>query len=69
MNIGMFLLTTVANGVIAGVMLLTFVAVFIHLFFGGMFFGVLREKGISGGAIVLCAFIVGLSIVIAAAGF
>ena len=69
MNIGIFLLTTTANGIIAVILLLVAVAVFVDLFFGGEYFHVLREQGISGGALVLCAYILGLSIVIAAAGF
>ena len=69
MNIGIFLLTTTANGIIAVILLLVAVAVFVDLFFGGEYYNVLTEKGISGGALVLCAYILGLSIVIAAAGF
>ncbi len=69
MNIGTFLLTTTLNAMIAVTVLLVGFWVFIAATFGADFRGVLREKGISGGALVLCAFILGLSIVIGRAGF
>lgn len=69
MNIGTFLLTTLANGLIAATVLLVFFWIFKVAVFGHEFREVLREKGVSGGALVLCAYIIGLSIVVAAAGF
>ena len=69
MNIGAFLFTTLANGLIAASMLLAFFWIFKTAVFGREFREVLCEKGVSGGSLVLCAFLVGLSIVIAAAGF
>lgn len=67
MDIGSFLLTNVFNGLIALALLLAGYFAFDRLTPSWDFTEVFREKGISGGAIIVAAFLLGLAIVIAAA--
>lgn len=69
MNITDFLLANFLNGIMAIAMLLTGFFVFNLFTPKWSFTRVFKEKGVSGGAIVVAAFLLGLSIVIAAAGF
>ena len=69
MNIGSFLLANLLNGIMAMAMLLIGFFVFNILTPNWDFTGVFKTKGISGGAVVVAAFLLGMSIVIAAAGF
>jgi len=69
MNIGSFLLANGLNGLMAIAMLLAGFFIFDKLTPRWNFTNVFREKGLSGGAIVVAAFLIGLSLVIAAAGF
>jgi uncharacterized membrane protein YjfL (UPF0719 family) len=67
MDIGSFLLANVLNGLIALALLLAGYFVFDRMTPKWDFTEVFSEKGISGGAIVVAAFILGLAIVVAAA--
>ncbi|MCF8094434.1 MAG: DUF350 domain-containing protein [Desulfobacteraceae bacterium] len=69
MNIGSFLLANGLNGLMAIAMLLIGFFVFNVLTPNWDFTDVFKTKGVSGGAVVVAAFLLGLSIVIAAAGF
>ena len=69
MNIGSFLLANLLNGIMAMAMLLIGFFVFNILTPNWDFTGVFKTIGISGGAVVVAAFLLGMSIVIAAAGF
>ncbi len=69
MNLGTFLLANGLNGLMAIAMLLIGFFVFDRLTPNWDFTDAFRQKGISGGAVVVAAFLLGLSIVIAATGF
>ena len=69
MNIGSFLLVNLLNGVMAAVLLGISFWIFKVLVFGHEFSDVLREKGVSGGAIILAAFIIGMGFAIGFASF
>ncbi len=69
MNIGNFLLTNTLNGLLGIVLLLIGFFTFNLLTPKWSFTDVFNSKGVSGGAIVVAAFLLGLSITIAAAGF
>lgn len=69
MSIITFLMTNFANGGIGIVLLLIGFFVFDRLTPNWDFTNAFKEKGVSGGAIVVSAFLIGLSIIIAAAGF
>ena len=69
MNIGSFLLANGLNGLMAMAMLLSGYFIFDKMTPKWDFTLVFKEKGVSGGAIIVAAFLLGLSIVIAAAGF
>lgn len=67
MDIGSFLLANVLNGIIALALLLAGYFTFDRMTPKWNFTEVFSEKGVSGGAIIVAAFLLGLSIVIAAA--
>lgn len=69
MNISTFLITNLVNGLIGILLLLFGFFIFNIITPKWNFTDVFREKGISGGAIVVAAFLLGLSIIIAATGF
>lgn len=69
MNLWTFLAANGLNGLMAIIMLLAGFFIFDKLTPNWDFINVFQEKGISGGAIIVAAFLLGLSIVIAAAGF
>ena len=68
-DIAAYLMITFFNGVIALVLLLAGVWLVKKTMFNEEFSNVLQEKGVSGGAVVLGCFILGLSFVIATASF
>lgn len=70
MDMTSFLLTNFLNGLLAGGLLLFFYVIFDRFLtpdrkFEDVFF----TKGVSGGAIVVAAFIIGLSLVLSRAAF
>jgi uncharacterized membrane protein YjfL (UPF0719 family) len=67
MDIGSFLLANVLNGLIALALLLAGYFVFDRMTPKWDFTEVFSEKGVSGGAIIVAAFLLGLAIVVAAA--
>lgn len=69
MNIGTFVLANFLNGVLGIAFLFVGYFLFDKLTPKWDFTEVFREKGVSGGAIIVAAFLLGLSIVIAATGF
>jgi len=69
MSITTFLLTNFLNGGMGIILLLVGFFIFDHLTPTWDFTDVFKEKGISGGAVVVGAFLIGLSIIIAATGF
>jgi len=69
MDVSTYLWVTFCNGIIALGILFTGFWLIKVIVFGKDFNDVLREKGVSGGAIVLGCFIIGLSLVIAASSF
>ena len=69
MNIGSFLLANGLNGLMAIAMLLAGFFIFDKLTPKWDFADAFKTKGVSGGAVVVAAFLLGLSIVIGAAGF
>ena len=69
MNIWNFLLTNLLNGILSGALLLLFYFLFDKMTPKWDFTEVFREKGISGGAIIVAAFLLGLSIILSSATF
>ena len=69
MNIGAFLLTNFLNGILGIFLLILGYFIFDLITPKWDFTEVFREKGISGGAIIVASFLLGLSIIIAATGF
>lgn len=69
MNIWNFLLTNLLNGILGGALLLLFYFLFDKMTPKWDFTEVFREKGISGGAIIVAAFLLGLSIILSSATF
>lgn len=69
MNIGAYLITNLVNGIMAMALLLAGFFIFNLLTPKWDFEEVFRAKGISGGAVIVAAFLLGMSIVIAAGCF
>lgn len=69
MNIPLFLLTNFLNGVLGICLLLMGFFIFDKITPNWSFINVFKEKGISGGSIIVSSFLIGLSIIIAATGF
>ena len=69
MSISSFLLTNFLNGVMGIALLLIGFFIFNISTPNWDFTNAFKEKGVSGGAIVVAAFLIGLSIIIAATGF
>lgn len=69
MNLWTFLATNGLNGLMAMAMLLLGYFIFDKLTPGWNFDEVFATKGVSGGAVIVAAFMLGLSLVIAASGF
>ena len=68
-NISTFLLTNLLNGIMGIILLLLGFFIFNKFTPNWDFTDVFKTKGISGGAIVVAAYLIGLSIIIAATGF
>ena len=69
MDILSFLLTNLINGIIALVLLLTGYKIFDKITPDWNFQEIFKEKGVSGGAIIVSAFLIGLALVIMGAAF
>jgi len=69
MNFTNFLLINLLNGVMAAVLLGISFWIFKIVVFGNEFREVLREKGVSGGAIVVSAFLIAMGFAIGFASF
>ena len=69
MNIWSFLFTNLLNGLLGGALLLLFYFLFDKMTPKWDFTEVFREKGISGGAIIVAAFLLGLSYILGSAAF
>ena len=69
MNLADFLLVNFLNGAMAIGLLLVGFFVFNLFTPKWSFTRVFKEKGVSGGAVVVAAYLLGLSVIIAAAGF
>lgn len=69
MNMWTFLAANGLNGIMAMAMLLIGYFIFDKLTPRWDFDEVFRTKGVSGGAVIVAAFLLGMSLVIAAAGF
>jgi len=69
MNFTNFLLINLLNGVMAAVLLGISFWIFKSVVFGNEFREVLREKGVSGGAIVVSAFLIAMGFAIGFASF
>lgn len=69
MDIGRFILTNGLNGLLAMGLLLVGYIVFNIITPDWNFAEVFSEKGVSGGAIIVAAFLLGLSIVISSAAY
>lgn len=69
MNILNFLLTNLINATMAGLLLGLAFWIFKLVVFGNEFHEVMKEKGVSGGAIVLSAFLIAMGLVLGLASF
>jgi len=68
MNVSAFLITNLVNGFIGSLLLLLGFFLFNIMTPKWDFSNVFKEKGISGGSIVVASFLLGLSIIIASTG-
>ena len=69
MDVSTFLITNLVNGFIGILLLLVGFFLFNIMTPKWNFADVFKDKGISGGAIVVAAFLLGLSIIVSATGF
>lgn len=69
MELGTFLLANLINGIVALVLMLTGYKIFDWITPVWNFEEIFKEKGVSGGAIIVAAFLLGLSLVLMGAVF
>lgn len=69
MELGTFLLANLLNGIMAVILMLTGYKIFDKITPDWNFQEIFKEKGVSGGAIIVAAFLLGLALVIMGAAF
>lgn len=69
MELGTFLLANLLNGIMAVILMLTGYKIFDKITPDWNFEEIFKEKGVSGGAIIVAAFLLGLALVIMGAAF